>query len=153
MSESKKIYEPKKYFAIALDPIYVGTGGYRIGRVDNTIIREPATDIPKIPATSIEGVCRNHAYLKAMERDELNEDTNKKTHPLACAKGKKVKVNGEDKYPCGKCRICITFGYTKEGEALQAMALFSDARILFFPVATMIGPVWITCPMALKEGG
>lgn len=141
MNEFKKIYESKRYFALALDPIYIGTGGYRIGRVDNTIIREPTTGIPKIPGTSIEGVCRNYAYLQA----KANEENVK----LPCAKGKKV--NNEE--PCGKCRICITFGYTKEGEALQAMTLFSDARILFFPVATMIGPVWVTCPMVLKEAG
>ncbi|RLI70564.1 type III-B CRISPR module RAMP protein Cmr4, partial [Archaeoglobales archaeon] len=30
---------------------------------------------------------------------------------------------------------------------------FSDARILLFPVATMIGPVWVTCQMVLKDAG
>jgi len=31
------------------------------------------------------------------------------------------------------------------------MALFSDAKVLFFPVASLIGPVWVTCPSRLKE--
>jgi CRISPR-associated protein Cmr4 len=145
---SNEIYKAKKYFAIALDPIHIGTGGYRIGRVDNTIIREPATGIPKIPGTTIEGNCRNYAFLDAKSNGGLWEESN-----LACAKGKKVKINGKDKYPCGECKICITFGYAKDNEALQAMASFSDARILFFPVATMIGPVWVTCPMVLKDAG
>ena len=34
-------------WAIATDPIYIGTGGYTIGRVDNTIVRDPITRIPK----------------------------------------------------------------------------------------------------------
>jgi len=136
-----KIYEQKKYFALALDPIYVGTGGYRIGRVDNTIVREPATGIPKIPGTTIEGVCRSYAFLRAMENGE-----NLKPE---CAKGK----TKDEKEPCGNCKICITFGYTTKTKSLQAMASFSDARILFFPVATMVGPVWVTCPMVLKDAG
>jgi len=136
-----EIYEQKRYFAVALDPVYIGTGGYRIGRVDNTIVREPATGIPKIPGTTIEGVCRSYAYLKAKENGEDLKPE--------CAKGK-VK---DEKEPCGKCRICITFGFTGKNIASQAMALFSDARILFFPVATMIGPVWVTCPMVLRDAG
>ncbi|HBT38892.1 MAG: type III-B CRISPR module RAMP protein Cmr4 [Pseudothermotoga sp.] len=142
--EEKKneIYSQKKYFALALDPVHIGTGGYRIGRVDNTIVREPATELPKIPGTTIEGVCRNYAYLKAKEK-KIEGVT------PGCAKGK-VK---DDKEPCGRCAICITFGYAGKDSALQAMALFSDARILLFPVATMIGPVWVTSPMVLKEAG
>jgi len=151
------IYEQKKYFALALDPIYVGTGGYRIGRVDNTIVREPATGIPKIPGTTIEGCCRSYAYLQTKSNGESVK--------LACAKGKKIKIkekkteNGKEKTveiekePCGNCRICITFGYTTDTKSMQAMALFSDARILFFPVATMVGPVWVTCPMVLRDAG
>ena len=152
--ENKKIYEQKKYFALALDPIHIGTGGYRIGRVDNTIVREPATGIPKIPGTTIEGVCRSYAFLRARERGKLKDENYKgDAHPLACAKGKKTKVNGEDRFPCGTCEICITFGYTSDTKSLQAMALFSDGRILLFPIATMIGPVWVTCKMVLKDAG
>lgn len=33
--------ETRIYYAMALDPIHIGTGGYRLGRVDNTIVREP----------------------------------------------------------------------------------------------------------------
>lgn len=154
------IYKQRKYYAIALDPVHIGTGGYRIGRVDNTIVREPATGIPKIPGTTIEGVCRSYAYLRNIEKGEFNTDD--KRH-LACAKGKKIKIKEEvtekgekkivevEKEPCGECKICITFGYTSDAKSGQAMALFSDARILFFPVATMIGPVWVTCPMVLRD--
>lgn len=141
MSENEGIYGKKRYFALALDPIHIGTGGYRIGRVDNTIVREPSTNIPKIPGTTIEGVCRSYAYLRAKE-DGLSIQPE-------CAKGK----TKDNKEPCGNCTICITLGFTTKNKSLQAMALFSDARILFFPVATMIGPVWVTCPMVLSDAG
>ena len=139
-----KAFDMKRYYAIALDPIHVGTGGYRIGRVDNTIVREPATGIPKIPGTTIEGVCRSYAFLKAREEGHKIK--------LACAKGK-PKGEGEESQSCGECAICVTFGFSRKDKSMQAMALFSDARILFFPVATMIGPVWVTCPMVLKDAG
>ena len=56
--------------AEAQDPIFIGTGGFTIGRVDNTIVRDPITRIPKIPGTSIAGVWRYymaltlHSYFK-----------------------------------------------------------------------------------------
>lgn len=64
MSENKKIC------AISQDPIYIGTGGFTIGRVDNTIVRDPVTRIPKIPGTSLAGTWRYymaltlHSYFK-----------------------------------------------------------------------------------------
>lgn len=140
-----QIYKVRKYFALALDPIHVGTGGYRIGRVDSTIVREPATGIPKIPGTTIEGCCRSYAYLKGVEGGILKPDEN-----LPCAKGK---PKNDAEQPCGKCVICVTFGFSKKDKSMQAMALFSDARIIFFPIATMIGPVWVTCPMVLRDAG
>ena len=44
MSEKQK----SKVYALSTDPIYIGTGGYTIGRVDNTIVRDTITKIPKI---------------------------------------------------------------------------------------------------------
>lgn len=52
--------EIRKYCCLALDPIHVGAGGYRLGRADNTIVREPATGVPKIPGTSIAGTMREY---------------------------------------------------------------------------------------------
>ncbi len=54
----------KLIFAIATDPVYIGTGGYTIGRVDNTIVRDPITKIPKIPGSSLAGTWR---YFTALE--------------------------------------------------------------------------------------
>lgn len=46
------LYTQQRYFFVALDPIHIGAGGYRLGRVDMTIVREPGTQLPKIPGTN-----------------------------------------------------------------------------------------------------
>jgi len=142
------LYEIKAYVAIAKEPVFVGTGGYRIGRVDNTIVREPGTNLPKVPGTTIEGNARYYSWLHY--KSVLNNQIN-----IACAKGKKTRdQNDEESSPCGNCSVCIAYGYVnREGDqkSMAGLAHFSDARILFFPVSTMIGPVWITAPSILTD--
>ena len=137
--KNKQPYENLSYFALALDPIHVGTGGYRLGRVDMTIVREPGTNLPKIPGTSLAGACRTYAAMQ---------------HP---AKWPDCAGQGQSgKSHCGQpdCPICVTFGFSKgEGGSFQGLAQFSDARLVFFPVHSLAGPVWVTCPMALRDLG
>jgi CRISPR-associated protein Cmr4 len=128
------IFERKTYFSMAVDPIHIGTGGYTLGRVDNPILRD-FDGIPKIPGTSIEGTARTYAYFQGLGRNQ------------ACAKGKKTK----ETQPCGNCSLCVSFGYATDDHSRQGMAIFSDAKILFFPVASLAGPVWVTSPSKLKE--
>lgn len=71
---SKNI-EIKKLYARALDPVHIGAGGYRLGRVDNTIVRDPATDVPYIPGTSIAGVAKAFAEV-ANEQNQITLDIN-----------------------------------------------------------------------------
>lgn len=52
-----------KIYAMSQDPIHIGTGGYTIGRVDNTIVRDPITQIPKIPGSSLAGTWRYYMAL------------------------------------------------------------------------------------------
>lgn len=66
--------KPEKIFARALDPIHIGAGGYRLGRVDNTIVRDPATDVPKIPGTSMAGVVR--AFTEIIKEEGKLKDVN-----------------------------------------------------------------------------
>jgi len=127
------IFWNNKYFVLALDPIHVGTGGYRLGRVDLTIVREPGTNLPKIPGTSISGAARTYAAMQEEGK-----------FPVCAGQG------GH----CGQpdCPICATFGFSKgSGASFQGLAQFSDARLLFFPVHSLAGPVWVTCPEALKD--
>ena len=68
--------KPIKIFTMATDPIYIGTGGYTIGRVDNTIVRDPITKIPKIPGSSLAGTWR---YYVALELQSHFKDDYKKS--------------------------------------------------------------------------
>jgi CRISPR-associated protein Cmr4 len=65
--------EAKRYLAKCLDPVHIGAGGYQLGRVDMTIVREPATGIPKIPGTSLAGALRAYAELAKEEDPSLPE--------------------------------------------------------------------------------
>lgn len=42
-----------KIYWTTLDPVYIGTWGYNIGRVDNTIVKDTITWVPKIPWSSL----------------------------------------------------------------------------------------------------
>jgi len=146
-------YQPDvlKCYALALDPIHVGTGGMRLGRVDLSIVREPGTNIPKIPGTSLAGAARAYA---AMQNDRYRWQANGKTY--VCAGQGQEDKNKNIAGHCGQpdCSICVTFGFAKgSGASFQGLAQFSDARLIFFPVHSLAGPVWITCPEMLKELG
>jgi len=127
-------YQPDvlKCYALALDPIHVGTGGMRLGRVDLSIVREPGTNIPKIPGTSLAGAARAYAAMQV--------------------NGKFPGCAGQGGH-CGQpdCPICVTFGFSKgSGASFQGLAQFSDARLIFFPVHSLAGPVWVTCPEMIE---
>ncbi|MEJ2252315.1 MAG: hypothetical protein P8Y97_21975 [Candidatus Lokiarchaeota archaeon] len=62
----------------------------------------------------------------------------------------------DQKSHCGlvspACEVCVPFGFSKDlKESMQGLAQFYDAHILFFPVSSMVGPIWITCPTSLNE--
>lgn len=74
------VYEKKSFAAISMDPVYIGTGGYTIGRVDNTIVRDPVTRIPKIPASSVAGTWRYYMMLELYShfKDEYRMERKKR---------------------------------------------------------------------------
>ena len=136
-------YKRQRYLLMATDPVHVGTGGYRLGRVDNSIVREPGTRVPKIPGTSLSGAIRSYAASQY-------------GRPTCAGQGQ---PKGERKGHCGQdtCPICYTFGFLRESggetKAYSGVANLFDARVLFFPVHSMAGPVWVTTPQRLKEAG
>ncbi len=141
MSDNKP-YTVKTYLSLALDPLHVGTGGYRLGRVDMSIVRESGTNVPKVPGTSISGACRAYA---AMQIDSK--------YPRCAGQGQEDKKKGKQGH-CGQndCPVCTTFGYAKGDKGgFRGLAAFGDARVLFFPVSSLVGPVWVTCPAVLEE--
>ncbi|MDM7911756.1 MAG: type III-B CRISPR module RAMP protein Cmr4 [Methanotrichaceae archaeon] len=124
-----------RYLLMTTDPVHIGTGGMRLGRVDNSIVRELGTRLPKIPGTSLSGAIRSYAAYRYGKR--------------SCA--------GKDGH-CGSptCPICYTFGSVRGGGSEQSysgVVSIGDARLLLFPVYSMAGPVWVTSPSALEDFG
>lgn len=137
MNASTDLYLSERLLLMTLDPVHIGTGGQRLGRVDMSIVREPGTRLPKIPGTSLSGAIRQYAAYR-YER-------------LRCAGA----GQGEgDKGHCREetCPVCYTFGYLRGAEGGQSGKVsISDARLLLFPVYSHAGPIWITCPSVMNE--
>ncbi len=138
------INKPKQYFAIALEPIHVGTGGQRLGRVDMTVVREPVSKVPYIPGTSLSGTLKYFA-------DFTLRDKNIKEEICASTQGSRHKNHDHE-----VCPICVAFGYTPQDEesgkgSAQGLLHFSDAQLLASPVNTANGPVWLTSPSRLHN--
>ena len=124
------MHDTYRYLIMAIDPVHVGTGGMRLGRVDNTIVREPGTNLPKIPGTALHGAIRVYAARRFG----------------------KIQCAGQ-KGHCGQdtCPICYTFGSISGQKSYSGVVSITDARILLFPVYSMVGPVWVTSPTALAD--
>lgn len=133
--QAAPIYEQWRFVFLALDPVHVGTGGFRLGRVDMPVAREPGTDLPKIPGTTLAGAARTYA---AMRYGKLE------------AAGQHKKLKAEDKR---KCPIVYTFGTTYASGGQAGRVNVFDARLLLFPVRSMAGPVWVSTAGILSEAG
>lgn len=126
----------QRFLLQTIDPVHIGTGGMRLGRVDNSIVREPGTRLPKIPGTSLSGAIRSYSAYRYGKR----HCSGQKDH-------------------CGSpsCPICYTFGsVTGEGEKQKSFAgvvSIGDARLLLFPVYSMAGPIWVTGDSTLADFG
>ena len=137
----------KSYIAVALEPLHIGTGGQRLGRVDLTVVREPMTNVPKIPGTTFSGALKFFADLSL-------RDQGVKTEICASTQGSKNK-----NHVWSKCPICCAFGYTPQNQkgaddqtaSAQGLLQFSDALLLAYPVNTLVGPVWLTTKPRLKS--
>ena len=198
----KQPFNKKTYYVLTLDPVHVGTGGYRLGRVDNTITREPGTNLPKIPGSSLSGVARaytamaiqsenydapikekegwvvdyekyckwkynrpNYDFLqngdniryssdgKAIIKPNMNGPMIKKDKNAYFSCAGKGADDGEGHCGRSDCPVCVAFGFSKgkTGSSFQGLAQFFDIRILFFPLHSMIGPVWVTSPSILEN--
>ena len=120
---------------MTLDPVHIGLGGYSLGRVDNAIVREPGTNLPKIPGTSLIGAARNYAAMRYGK-------------PSAAGLHKEFKGGVE------QCPIIYTFGTASEsGGGRAGTVSISDAQLLFFPVSSSAGPVWVSTRRTLEAAG
>lgn len=140
-------YAHRRYLLMTLDPTHIGAGSYRIGRVDNSIVREPGTNLPKIPGTSLSGAIRSYAAYRYGK--------------IRCAGQGQQKIDKVDSGHCGEptCPVCYTFGYTVKKKSEDSEISYSgtvniyDAHILLFPVSSMTGPLWISTKHRLIEFG
>lgn len=133
-----KSYSPHRVFGLAVDPIHVGTGGARLGRVDNTIVRDPVTRVPKIPGSSLAGVYRTYVAMQTGK------------YP-GCAGQGQANAQGQGGH-CGQrdCPVCMCFGFARgNAGGFAGLAAFSDAHVVLFPVPTRKGPKWVASPSSL----
>lgn len=156
-------YERFVQIGMALDPIHVGTGVARIGRVDLPIVRDPVTQVPKIPGSSLAGVYRTYVAMHCEEERQRKEGASssgqqsqgrEKPYYPDCAGLGLDKNRGHCRQP--DCPVCTVFGFAsgagQEG-GFAGLAAFTDAHVLLFPVPTRQGPMWVSCPMALDMIG
>ncbi len=137
--------DERTYLFQALDPLHVGTGGTRIGRVDNLVARDPATRLPKIPGSGLSGAIKDSYDLFTL----TNPNSGRKDESQRCAG-----ANG-----CGNadCPVCGLFGTAPAEDggipARRGLVAFKDGLLVAMPVATLKGPCWMVRPeFALKLG-
>lgn len=122
--------ETKLLLILTRTPLHVGAGT-SVGAIDQPIQRERHTGFPIIPASSLKGSFADH----------WNSD-------LATDGDKKVRVtkDGISSVPAW------LFGSDSDKNAFAGSLLFSEARVLAFPVRSAKGSfAWITCPMMLQR--
>lgn len=136
-----KHYQQERLLFLTLDPVHIGTGGSRLGRVDMAIARETGTQLPIIPGTSLAGVARSYAAYRYGK--------------IRCAGAGQKPADKEGHCGESSCPICYTFGYAKsqeKGGHAGTVNVF-DAQILLFPVSSMNGPVWVSTRKRLTGSG
>lgn len=138
-----------RLFLYALDPTHIGAGGYRLGRVDNTIMRDAATNLPKIPGSSISGITRAAAIYSLADAEQRKKAMDYARHTLDAQNKPRPHSGKTDP-------VAQIFGYAegdKAGDAQIGMVSFRDAEILAFPVSTLSGPRWVTTTRLLRHAG
>lgn len=153
MAEISTPYLRKTYYALALDPIHVSSGEMQMGRVDNPIIRDAASNLPKIPGTSLAGVARTYTAMHYPEKYRRPVEVKPGVIGYAsCAD--QTGPTGRRNGACGRadCPVCITYGFMQPGgRTSPSMVQTFDSFPLFFPAPSMLGPVWVTAPERLRE--
>jgi CRISPR-associated protein Cmr4 len=134
--------EPEVYIIRVLTPTHVGAGS-GLGHIDLPIYREAHTGYPAIPATAIKGVLRTKAILElASEKSASPKDIEEAIESEEEKKGLPDDVMKEVK------RLREAFGSRNS----EGKLIFTDARILFFPVRSLKGIfALITCPYVIKR--
>lgn len=119
-------------------PLHVGAGA-SVGAIDQPIQRERHTGFPVIPASALKGSFADHW------NDSLQEEL---PEPAQDRKPKWVRVTKDGK----PTTAAWLFGSDSDQHAFAGALLFSEARLLAFPIRSAKGSyAWITCPIMLQR--
>lgn len=115
-------------------PLHVGAGA-SVGAIDQPVIRERHTGFPIIPASSLKG-----SFADQWNEGLVTEVTKDGT--------KKVRVNKNGEI----AEAAWLFGSDNDKPAFAGSLIFSEARVLAFPIRSAKGSyAWITCPLMLQR--
>jgi CRISPR-associated protein Cmr4 len=125
-----EVYQQVRHWLWAVDPIHVGMGRQQISRIDMPVTREPGTNLPVVPGSSLTGVCRAYAAIKQGKSG------------LLCA-GKGNQEDGEGEEHCGEdtCPVCCAFGFSKDKPKKSRQGSSSDHNGAYPPVSHR-HPAW-----------
>jgi len=128
--------QTKILYLFTRTPLHVGAGA-SVGAIDQPIQRERHTGFPIIPATSLKGSFADHW------NGTLVEET-----PDKDGKIKNVRVSKGGKFS----ESAWLFGSDNDKPAFAGSLIFSEARLLAFPLRSAKGSfAWITCPLLLQR--
>lgn len=137
-------------YLYALDPTHIGSGGYRLGRVDKTLLRDAGTGLPKIPGTAISGVVRTAAIYSLPDQKERQQAIDYARWTLDHPNSNRTRPHPGHSDP-----VTQYLGYAEGegGDSRIGMVAFRDAQIIAYPVPTLLGPRWITTAAILAAAG
>jgi CRISPR-associated protein Cmr4 len=117
-------------------PLHVGAGA-SVGAIDQPIQRERHTGFPIIPASSLKGTFAD-AWNDCLKDEEADKDR----------KVNRVRVTNKGE----NSEAAWLFGSDNDKHAAAGSLLFSEARVLAFPIRSAKGSyAWITCPLMLQR--
>jgi len=121
--------QTKILYLFTRTPLHVGAGA-SVGAIDQPVQRERHTGFPIVPATSLKG------SFAAQWNDRL----------VTIGEGDKAKKVR------GTSVAAWLFGSDDANAAFAGSLLFSEARLLAFPIRSAKGSfAWITCPLLLQR--
>ena len=92
-----------------------GSIGLEIGGADKVVVRNPITNQPYIPGSSLKGKMRS-LLEKLYGKFTAKQDNEGKTSTMPCS--------------CGKCMICKIFGVSAEAEGMPARLIVRDSELV-----------------------
>lgn len=126
-------------FVYAETSLHAGSGT-AVGAVDLPIQRERMSDLPLVQGSGIKGALREQLKdtLETMKRNQPKHETDPKDHLWLTLFGHEPPRDGAAPSP--------------EQEMFAGAMSLTDARLLLFPVRTVVGGwAWATCPMILER--